>query len=774
MDWLLFDPNLFAFASAGIKSTVPAPLLPVPLLASGFLASWMLWWSLAGLIPIALHFWFQRQRREMTWAAMQFLMAAIQKQSRRIRLQQLILLLLRVAILITLALAAAQPFLSSREPNWLGTTRPPLLWVGVVDTSYSMQYRDSTRQTRWEQAITKAREMIEQLQPGDGVILLTLGAPPRVIFSEATFDRTTALLELAKLTPTAEGSDLNTTLLVLEDLLDSNRRSHPELTSHQVVFFTDAAGDSWNTAPGSSLESTLQSLTKGANLFIERIGDAKNDNTAITNFRIDLSRPQQDNEVTFIVEVANLSADSDTETTVQLWLDNQAIQSETVQLTPRERQQVRFQQKFSESKLYRLETRITTDGLTIDDRRHLLMATKSNANILLLEDLPGQARYLDLALSNPITTTDKWNASTETLSIADWRDFNLQDIDLIILCNASSLPDQLPNLLRDFVQRGGKLLGFLGDRVDPASYQRFSELDTNGKPSQNFFPLQLTSPSPSAVYSIDPKNYESPFLKIFRDFPESGLLTTPIFRFWKLDQPAALPSQIQIDLATTDQDPLLVTYTFGNGTVSWWLTSPTPQPATIGEPEPWNAMAAWPSFLPLIREQVSYLTRPNESQAQRLVRVPLLGYLPPEFTDEQLSILRPDRRAETVRPLPPQQDGYRPWAYDNNDLPGFYELQTSQPLLNRESVFAVNIDTRESDLTSDGAQKFQKWLSPVSLDPAGSMTGNDNGNADKLAANSDLASPLTQKPIFHWLLGALFGLLLTESLVAFWLGRSRA
>jgi hypothetical protein len=187
-------------------------------------------------------------------------------------------------------------------------------------------------------------------------------------------------------------------------------------------------------------------------------------------------------------------------------------------------------------------------------------------------------------------------------------------------------------------------------------------------------------------------------------------------------------------------------------------------------------MAAWPSFLPLIREQVYFLTRPSENQTQHLVRDPLLGYLPPEFTDEQLSILRPDRKVETVRPLPPQQDGYRPWAYDNNDLPGFYELQTSQPLSKSESIFAVNVDTRESDLTSDAAQKYQKWLSPAGLDPGNLPPSNNSpkDNTEASSQNTEFSPPLSQKPIFHWFLGMLFGLLITESLVAFWLGRSRA
>ena len=747
----------------------------VPILASGFLAGWMLWWSLAGLIPIALHFWFQRQRREIPWAAMQFLLAALQKQSRRIRLQQLILLLIRVAILVLLAIATAQPFLSTQGAAWIGNTRPPLLWVGVLDTSYSMQYRDSSRQSRWEQAVTKARDMVEQLQPGDGIILMTLGNPPKVLFSEATFDRTSALLELAKLSPSARSADLATTVSVLEETLDANRRMHPELTSHQVVFFSDTAGDTWNNTPSSSLESTLRSLTKGAMLQLERVGDGKADNQAVTQLQVEASRPQQDREITLVAEIANFSPDSDVETSVQLWLDGQTIQSEVVQLSPRERKQVRFRQRFSDPKSYRLEARIADDSLPIDDRRHLVVTTAADAHIVFIEDLPGQAKYIELALSNRLASTPtSWQTTSDVVNVDDWRDLSLLDVDLVVLCNVSSLPEQLPNLLVDFVQRGGNLLGFLGDRIDPAEYQKLAQTTGTTSTGNNLFPWTLTSPAPLAIYPIDPRNYESPFLKIFKDFPDSGLLTTPIFRYWQLDDTKALPAKVRVDLSTQENAPLLLSFPFGNGNVAWWLTSPTPQPASIGDTEPWNAMAAWPSFLPLMREQVSQLTRPGENQTQRLIREPLRGYIKPEIVDEQITIVRPDRRADLVRPLPPLQDGFRPWLYDGNDVVGFYEAQASQSLGEAGQWFAVNVDTRESDLTSDGAQKYQSWFIPTGAAAVVQPSPTLDNPTSPSASTNDTASPSSQRqPLFHWFLGGLFGLLITESLVAFWLGRAR-
>jgi hypothetical protein len=63
----------------------------------------MLLWGLAAGLPIMIHLLSRRKYHEVTWAAMAFLLAAVRKNARRIRIEQLILLLVRVAILLLLA-----------------------------------------------------------------------------------------------------------------------------------------------------------------------------------------------------------------------------------------------------------------------------------------------------------------------------------------------------------------------------------------------------------------------------------------------------------------------------------------------------------------------------------------------------------------------------------------------------------------------------------------------------------------------------------------------
>src|SRR3954468_10807735 len=126
-----------------------------------FLAPYMLWGALAAGIPIALHFFFRSRYRTVPWAAMQFLLASIEQTSRRLRFQELLLLILRCALLVLLALAFARPLSSVVRGAGRGDAVDA---VFVFDTSYSMNAADGAR-TRLERARDEALRLIDQLPP---------------------------------------------------------------------------------------------------------------------------------------------------------------------------------------------------------------------------------------------------------------------------------------------------------------------------------------------------------------------------------------------------------------------------------------------------------------------------------------------------------------------------------------------------------------------------------------------------------------------------------
>ena len=64
---------------------------------------WMLLWATAALLPVLIHLWNRRKYAETSWAAMEYLLAAIRNNARRMRIEQLILLAVRVLTLVLLA-----------------------------------------------------------------------------------------------------------------------------------------------------------------------------------------------------------------------------------------------------------------------------------------------------------------------------------------------------------------------------------------------------------------------------------------------------------------------------------------------------------------------------------------------------------------------------------------------------------------------------------------------------------------------------------------------
>jgi len=91
------------------------------------------------LVPLVLHLIQSRRTIRVKISTTRFLRLAQEKASRRIKLENILLWILRTALLVTLALAFAMPMLrSKRIGKWFG--RSPRDVAIVIDGSYSMDY----------------------------------------------------------------------------------------------------------------------------------------------------------------------------------------------------------------------------------------------------------------------------------------------------------------------------------------------------------------------------------------------------------------------------------------------------------------------------------------------------------------------------------------------------------------------------------------------------------------------------------------------------------
>src|SRR5215218_4183629 len=102
------------------------------LLAFGFGNLAMLGWLAVAAAPLLIHLWSRHRFREAPWAAMQFLLAAMRKNARRLQLQQWLLLVVRTLIILLVVLAVAEPY---GERLLAGGRTAPTHKILVIDGS---------------------------------------------------------------------------------------------------------------------------------------------------------------------------------------------------------------------------------------------------------------------------------------------------------------------------------------------------------------------------------------------------------------------------------------------------------------------------------------------------------------------------------------------------------------------------------------------------------------------------------------------------------------
>ncbi len=127
--------------------------------------------ALAVALPVLFHL-IRRQIKDRTpISTVMFLPTSQPRLTRRSRLENLPLLLLRALALILLALAFSRPFL--RSTSTAQTEAVNRRVVVLVDTSASMRRGDL-----WDQALAQLADVTQNLRPGDSIAVVSFDAEP--------------------------------------------------------------------------------------------------------------------------------------------------------------------------------------------------------------------------------------------------------------------------------------------------------------------------------------------------------------------------------------------------------------------------------------------------------------------------------------------------------------------------------------------------------------------------------------------------------------------
>ncbi|MCA9177792.1 MAG: BatA domain-containing protein [Planctomycetales bacterium] len=755
----------------------------------GMSHAWMLLWSLAAAAPILIHLWNRRQRREVVWAAMRFLEAAVRKNARRLRIERWLLLTLRVLPLLLLGLALADPV-----APWRGVgpaAGEPVHHVIVIDASYSMGVRaagasasdalplDGSADTPFERAKQAARQLIAAAPPGDAFSIVRMTDAPELLTTSPTRDAQEALAELTGLELSDGGAAVGATLALVFNLLERNRQpSQP--WRQETVWLSDLCRVTWSEAEDPAFQNQLAAMSELATTRLVSVGVAVVPrNLAVT--QLGIREPLPVIHSPFTVEVAVQSHHGGAaEGTLTLLMDGEEVATRALQPPEQGVQQLSIPLVVREPGEHWLEARVDADALTADDQRRHCFLVRDRLRALAVEGRAGDARELALALA---PTTDG-PLQVDVRSEAALVETELSDYDCVILSNVARLGANEARQLARYVSSGGGLLVFLGDQVQADGYNsrhvaaREDAATATGArsasgatgPASN---ETLTPLLPARIgdlktehQGVDPLDYRHAIVSVFRGHERAGLRSMPVNRYFMLEP----VEDAEVVLRLENGDPLFLSRLWGDGRCVLCATAGSLQSsfqrldaptATDGNPsppaelpsigqEPWTAMPQWPSFLPLMQQLFIHLASSPGPALNVTVGAPLHGFARRE---PDLELLTPGGQRHQ---LGLDVDGR--WFFAETTQRGLYRVRSrsrrpsSPDASNVDSTSsvdasvayrAVNVDTRESDLTPLDSARLPKLLQP------------DTGQQVLTESRADAS-------LFRWLLATMFVLLLAE------------
>ena len=649
-------------------------------------------------IPIIIHLLNRLRFKRVVWAAMEFLLAAHRKNARRVKIEQIILLIIRTLILVLLALAVARPILEG-VLGALGSSR--VHRVLVIDDSYSMgaQAGVSGGKTSMKQATDAALSLLGTFKKSDGLSLVLAGTKKHVRFRDASARPEEVQAAIEKLQASDSATDMVGALEEVKGIL-----SQSQMERKVVYILTDNTRRAWQDETGKALRGLMSSISDMASVMVVDFGRAEQANLSLEEFSADRAVVTEDVLSYFTLRVKNHGSTPAENVVANVTVGGEQAQPVSFGRVESGKEVSRkWTHRFEAAEDYQIEARLKEmpggmgDSVSVDSRRYLSVSVKKSLNVLLVDGKPGvkaednETFYLQMALDPRTRDQDR-----ETIFAPTWvRDSEFDNgamngMDVIILANVSTLNASQQADVRQFIRDGGSLVVFLGDQVQKDAYNNQFYEDGKG-----FLPAFLAGTlgtteanKPEKYTSFDPGYFGHPALREFQNEGKTGGLDqVQVAKYFQLKLPPDSGADTKVVLRLRDGNPGVVEKQFGRGKVVLVATT-----ADLD----WSNLMRLPGGLQLLHELMDYLTPDVLWRFNCLVDSESELPIAAGKGREDVRLGRPQHGGElTLRPQM-QTDNRFSLKIEELTQSGFYTL-SGAGLTGR--VIAVNVDPRESDLT---------------------------------------------------------------------------
>ncbi|HDL00822.1 MAG TPA: VWA domain-containing protein [candidate division Zixibacteria bacterium] len=665
-----------------------------------FLNTSILFAAAAALVPLIIHLFSKRKVTVVEFSSVRHLKAMQKRQVRKLKIRQLLLLLLRMLIIFVAVLAFARP---TTESGSIGS-HASVSAVILFDNSASMN-RYVTNGQLFDIAKKRTEQLLDSFEESDQILLIPL------VGSENQFlefqSKAVAQEILENTTIHYEFKTLQSSLSIIKQLFDQTSNLNKELyivTDFQRTILPDS----------SILKDVDVSL-----FFVELpLEDNKNLTVSSVNFGGQLILPGHD--FTISTEIHNQGQEQQTDIIASLILDGSRIAQTDFSIDASSDKTIRFIRSVSSTGFHSGYVEISDDKFQLDNRFYFSFKIPNQFNLLIV-DGDNTGELIKLALSPSQSIKQYWSVKRATPN--ELSSVNFWNYDVIFLSGSPKLSDGHLQRLKSFLSQGRSVFITYDGQTDIDFFNKnYSELSgvTFDEPARLDF-------SKAGYYTFS--NYENRHpLFSFYTFKDNKL---PEIRFFTL--PKMHHSAKSTELMTfTGNRPALIENRYKSGRVLTFTGPLNPQ---------YSDLSAHAFFVPFLSRIAEYLAADLSSYDLTLYSgMPIHRELTDKISiNEPITLITPDSTQYDL--VPEDNNGTLSLFVEPIDIPGTYTLRYRTKMIDQ---FSVNLSPLESDLTSSDADQFAKsfGLSAYTLLPVES-------NLEALLSKLRFGNELWQ--LFIWL-----------------------
>ena len=689
-----------------------------------FLNPLFLFGLLATGIPLVIHLWNRRRVVTIDFSSLIFITAAHRENARRFQFRQLLILLLRMAIIALIAFALARPFLTLGLP--VASVRAKTDVIIVLDNSYSMAYQD-VNGIRLDKAKALATDIIDTLRHGDSAALILMSDIPTPVFRQLTPDIESVTAAINDTETSYRTTNVQPSLELAHEILAESKQLNKEI--YLISDFAQNGWANWNRLPNRS----------GARISLIPIAEGEAHNISIKEIRpsnqlIGVDLPFQLNVTTVNHSVAPLN-----QNILTLFIGGEKQKTMSFSAAANESLNTALTYNFSTPGTHIGYLTLTDDRLNIDNQRYFALDAVGEVRVLCVGE---QTEYLTLALnphksgyrssvvgrrlrgesvkSDP-SLTDSRKLITDNYSNTmilptqctpdEFVTFPLEDYDVIVLADVLTMSRQINARLQEFIRQGKSIIAFVSDRSNATSY---NAPDNVWLPARLGSPLTWTPPQQVRVYEETHP--------IFDIFPSEGFSMQYAPQFYNGIALQA-SSESNVIARFGDDTPFLVERSQGTSTVLLYNCGLFVQQMTtsnVSTTTYTNDLLVNPYFLPMLQQSVLYTTiasnnlltwsghigdtytahYPRSAGGKASIRLMETDSRQQEEVsspETSLPMETNDSRQFPIAILPIAEDGTL--RFQGTERPGIYQIEVRTQDSIQRDFFAVNVDTTEADLT---------------------------------------------------------------------------